>query len=140
MDKIKLCFPKRASEGLEFDLCYLTEVLVTNKLAEGIHGFLGGEWGYGCDFENDVFFIHHCCQGFCEDIDDKPSCESCKRSCMFEHKRTGIKVSWYKWIGRSMEFYPSKPNKEEWDMIFKECLDSIKYINDNKSVGGENGN
>ena len=42
MNKIKMIFPKRAYENLELDLCYLTEVLVKNKLSEGIHGLLGG--------------------------------------------------------------------------------------------------
>ena len=77
----------------------------------------------------------HCCQGFCDEDEGESTCESCKRDCMFEHKKTGIKISWYKWIGRSMEFYPAKPNKEEWDMILKECLDSLNDSFEQKSEG-----
>jgi len=126
---IKIILPKRASESIEMDLVYLTEVLVTNKLGEFFGGFLGGQFGYGTDFENDVFFMAHCCQGFCkEDEEGNPTCQSCKRECNFEHKPSGLKICWYKWIGRSMEYKPNKPNQEDWNIIFKECIESLDGI------------
>jgi len=126
---VKIILPKRASESIEMDLVYLTEVLVTNKLGESYDGFLGGQFGYGTDFENDVFFMAHCCQGFCkEDEDGNPTCQACKRECNFEHKPSGLKICWYKWIGRSQEYKPNKSNQDEWNIIFKECIESLKVV------------
>ena len=51
---VKIILPKRASESIEMNLVYLTEVLVTNKLGESYDGFLGGQFGYGTDFENAI--------------------------------------------------------------------------------------
>lgn len=39
------------------------------------HGFLGGEFGYGAHYENDVFLMHPFC--WCE-LDDCPWCGGCK--------------------------------------------------------------
>lgn len=126
---VKIILPKRASESIEMDLVYLTEVLVTNKLGESFDGFLGGQFGYGTDFENDVFFMAHCCQGFCEeDKDGNPTCQACKRECNFEHKPSGLKICWYKWIGRSQEYKPNKPTQDKWNIIFKECIESLKVV------------
>jgi len=38
-------------------------------------GFLGGEFGYGADFENDVFMMHHYC--WCEEEGECPWCTGC---------------------------------------------------------------
>lgn len=136
---VKIILPKRASESIEMDLVYLTEVLVTNKLGESYDGFLGGQFGYGTDFENDVFFMAHCCQGFCkEDEDGNPTCQACKRECNFEHKPSGLKICWYKWIGRSQEYKPNKPTQDEWSIIFKECIESLKVVTSEQSSDSAN--
>lgn len=133
MREIKIILPKRASGNIEMDLVNLTNVLVNNKLGESYDGFLGGEGGYGTDFENDVFFMNHCCQGFCEeDEEGNPTCPACKRGCNFEHKPSGLKICWYKWIGRGMEYKPNKPDKKDWEIIFNECLKSIQIKGGNK--------
>ena len=136
---VKIILPKRASESIEMDLVYLTEVLVTNKLGESCDGFLGGQFGYGIDFENEVFFMAHCCQGLCkEDEDGNPTCQACKRECNFEHKPSGLKICWYKWIGRSQEYKPNKPNQDEWNIIFKECIESLKVVTSEQSSDSAN--
>lgn len=86
------------------------------------HGFLGGQWGYGQDFENDVFMMHSFC--WC----DQDNCKWCSgKEPNFRHKASGFSVCWYKYIGRGMEFEPIDGNK--WDKILKECLRSIKSEN-----------
>ena len=43
----------------------------------------------------------------------------------FWHKASGLKIAWYKWIGRDMEV--SNPNLTfgDWRKIYTECLESI---------------
>ena len=47
-----------------------------------------------------------------------------KRAPNFWHKPSGLKIWWYKWIGRSMEFN-RQVERDEWESIFRECLDSV---------------
>ena len=131
---ITLILPKRASNRIELDLIDLTKILVTNGLAENFGGILGGEFGYGTDFENSTFFMAHDCQGFCRDKNGKPTCKACKRGCNFEHKASGYKIRWYKWIGRSMEYVPKKPSSSEWKVIFKDCLISIELMKNKQNI------
>lgn len=90
----------------------------------GQGGLLGGEFGYGANFENDVFMMHRYC--WCEepdcawclgcscDYEPSPSfkvtkqCANCatpspEAAPNFRHKASGLEVRWYKWIGRDME-------------------------------------
>jgi hypothetical protein len=58
---------------------------LTREIAQGGHadpsgGLLGGEWGYGAPYENDVFLMHHFC--WCEQ-EDCPWCIGC--SCEFAY-------------------------------------------------------
>lgn len=45
------------------------------------------------------------------------------RAPNFWHKRTGMKVNWYKHIGRGMEFY--NPNNADIIEVFQECISSL---------------
>lgn len=42
----------------------------------------------------------------------------------FHHKKSGLKINWYKYIGRSMEFN-RVPTLTEWEKIKEECIASI---------------
>lgn len=42
----------------------------------------------------------------------------------FWHKSSGLKIWWYKWIGRSME-YNKEITEKEWEIIFDDCVKSI---------------
>ena len=76
----------------------LTREIDARGLAERGAGALGGVYGYGCDYENDVFLMHRYC--WC----DEPDCKWCDgTNPNFWHKPTGIRVRWYKYIGRCME-------------------------------------
>lgn len=43
----------------------------------------------------------------------------------FHHKKSGLKINWYKYIGRDMELN-IVPTLTEWAKIEEECLESIK--------------
>jgi len=74
---------------------------------------------YGIDYENDVFMMHRYC--WCE----KEDCPWCYMGAPnFEHKRTGFELTWYKYIGRSMEVNMDL-GALEIVTIIKECLESL---------------
>ena len=123
-EKLEIVLPPRASSDIDYDLVNLTEYL-TKKVFKGKWqggGLLGGEFGYGVDFENDTFMVHHFC--WCE----ADKCKWCNGNAPnFWHKPSGLKIHWYKWIGRGMEFNHKNPAKE-WPKIYKECIKSISVV------------
>ncbi len=117
---IEIIVPPRASTGIGLDLIALTEYLDAKVPDCDAKSFgLGGEYGYGSNYENDVFMIHRFC--WC----DKMGCPWCDGDAPnFLHKASGLSIKWYKWIGRSME-YSRKIDAAEWSKIFNECVKSI---------------
>lgn len=137
---IEIVFPP-ISEGYTSEaLCQITQAL-QQITGEGQHGILGGEYGYGCEYENDTFMMHPfcwcartdcpwCLECYCEieeDGDDwiiASECGNCAnpvdRAPNFLFKPTGAKVSWYKYIGRGMEIEGQLP----YDFL-SVCLDSL---------------
>lgn len=120
-DEIHIITPPVADDTdiLDFSLVGLTEAI--NKLNPDAvaHGILGGEFGYGADYENSTFMMHHYC--WCE-REDCPWCEG--EAPNFLHKASGLKIKWYKWIGRSMEV--ENPKNADIASIFRECMESLK--------------
>jgi len=142
--KITIIMPPVASTDIDLDLVNLTEYL-TKKIFKGEWqggGLLGGEFGYGVEYENDTFMMNPFC--WCE----KEDCLWCgmndkklqkrllekfgdkkwsKLGCApnFWYKKTNLQVVWYKWIGRDMEFN-KKIKPDEWRKIYKDCIKSIK--------------
>lgn len=62
------------SDAISKSLYFLSETLSRGMNHEG-GGFLGGRFGYGADYENDVFLMHHFC--WCEK-DDCLWCVGCR--------------------------------------------------------------
>lgn len=146
--KLEIVLPPVASSDRDLDLVNLTEYLVKNGHDDGSGGGcgLGGEFGYGVDFENDTFMMHVFC--WCE----KDDCEWCfmndnskqgeaMRQILldkygdkewakggmapnFYYKPTGLMARWYKWIGRDTE-WNKKISDKEWRVIYQKCLKSI---------------
>lgn len=87
----------------------LTEIIRTISVQ------LGGK-SYGVEFSNDVFTI----QPFWDENDDEVN---------FHYKPLDIKVSWYKHIGRAMEF-SREITLDICREILNNCLDSIKKNSD----------
>ena len=110
-----IIMPKIDEDEISDLLRQLTKDICTKTGAD--HGAgLGGEFGYGVDYENDVFAMHQYC--WC-DQDDCPWCAGDAPN--FLHKKTGATITWYKYIGRGMEI-----SDGDWTEIFNECFESIK--------------
>ncbi len=121
--EIHIVLPERATTDIDDGLCQLTEALDKAGVSAA-HALLGGEWGYGAEYENDVFMMHPYC--WCEE-------KGCKWCAIdedgvpgdglpnFHYKPTDCKIWWYKWIGRSQKKTGKLP--KDW---LKKCSESIK--------------
>lgn len=72
--RLRVVVPEVSDGQVADDLVWLTEHLMSTQGAETTGGFLGGEFGYGADFENDTFQMHPYC--WCES-DACPWCWGC---------------------------------------------------------------
>ena len=115
-DHIVIALPEVSDDQIGHDLVWLTERLMKTQGAETSGGFLGGEFGYGAYFENDVFMMHPFC--WC-DRDD--CCGERVSVPNFLHKPSGTAVHWYKYIGRGMEV----DLRADWRTVLRECVDSL---------------
>lgn len=197
--RVEIVTPPVASSYIDTDLVRLTECLIVKGGQEWHGGLLGGEYGYGCEYKNDVFEMHPynydptCTCGFDEaeeawwnqhhhekgcfhvlyekeearflasnpydemhkhmtkwsiehgcvrapfgmavycdcgldamykkergKLDHAPDCPVVRP--LFQHYKSGIKVWWYKWIGRETTV---KGNLAHWDEVIAECLNSV---------------
>jgi len=122
------------SEGIYF----LSEIIIRGIMPEKRIGCLGGEFGYAVDFVNDVFTLHpdyqdaECTCELAKEFfalhDHSPECELMLPN--FLHKKSGLKVYWYKWIGRDMKVYDNNVLLETISIkrlhdIIKECFLSL---------------
>lgn len=62
---IQFMGPGAEDDALSIAMRLLTQQLIAKGHGEGGGGFFGGEFGYGVDFENDVFVMHPDWQGDC---------------------------------------------------------------------------
>lgn len=119
-------------DELAIALCDLTEAI--SKVAPDTlhHGALGGAFGYGAKFENDVFVMDH--DGYemdctCPDDLDPERDQDHHADCPFSvpnfrHKASGFSVWWYKYIGRGMD--TKNEPLTNWRAIFDECVASVE--------------
>ena len=114
MNKVKLIIPEGASEDVGYGLVELTHQICLKTEDDGTGG-LGGRFGYGSNYENNVFMMHRFC--WCESED----CLWCgEGEPNFLFKPTGAMIHWYKYIGRSQEQEGELP--DNW---LKQCIESI---------------
>ena len=117
MIKIEVIIPEKSGDFISESLRKLTELILIKGLADDLGSGLGGEYGYGANYENGIFKMHRFC--WCEN-DGCPWCYAPN----FLFKPTGLKIWWYKWIGRYMESN-KKCSEQEWKDIFDKCIESI---------------
>lgn len=124
-------------EDIGDKLYELTEYITKKKFGGEWQGggFLGGEYGYGVEFENETFMMHPFCWcgekdcGWCSNVGAMPQLireamgikyKDSDRLPNFLYKPTQAKVWWYKYIGRGMEQSGDLP--KNW---LKECKKSL---------------
>lgn len=130
---VQFVLPECSDDPISDWLRALTEAICKAAWREPTGGFLGGAYGYGENFENEVFTMHRYC--WCERGDcpwcrscDCDGAEECTPECSsnipeapnFLHKPSGATVHWYKYIGRGMEV-----SEADWAAIFTECFASL---------------
>ncbi len=94
---IKIITPKGATEPTELGLVELTKYLCDKGKGESSFG-LGGKYGYGIEYENDIFMMHPFC--WCEQ-EDCDWCNGVKPN--FTYKQTNCEIRFYKYIGRDQQ-------------------------------------
>ncbi len=80
------------------------------------------EWPekYGTEYENDVFILHPYC--WC----GKWSCRWCENNyANYIYKPLDYQVTWYKYIGRSVEENKTL-TKDQFDKMINHCFESVK--------------
>ena len=120
-----------------YEQLYKLSEAIAKKTGDGYcGGLLGGEFGYGQDYENEVFKMHPFCWcekddcGYCAGIGAMPQMlrdignvkyNESERLPNFLYKPSGFKLWWYKYMGRGEEQSGSLP--KDW---YKKCLNSLK--------------
>ena len=139
MTDLTIIVPAIDDDYVSAGLRRITSVL-QGVTGEGPNGILGGNNGYGVEYENDTFMMHPfcwcdrsdcpwCLDCYCE-IGEAPDfpvieeCGNCKSGRDFApnfiYKPTGATVRWYKYIGRGMEIDGDFPE----DFIVN-CIKSV---------------
>jgi len=80
-------------------------------------------YGYGITYENDVFMMHPYC--WCEE-ENCPWCnpkEGERIAPNFYHKKSGLRVQWYKYIGRGTEI---ENMPDDILSVFVDCKNSLE--------------
>lgn len=125
--------------NLDDSLYALSEAIAKLNPDTQSHGLLEGTYGYGNDFENEIFMMHPFCWceredcGWCGSIGAMPQlardvlgvkfAES-DRLPNFWYKPLDFKVWWYKYIGRGMEMSETL-TQIELHKIFLHCHESL---------------
>ena len=134
MSAIQIVLPECSDDLVSDLLRHITKAIADATGDETGYG-LGGRYGYGENYENDVFMMHRYC--WCERSDcawclgcecqwNGDFCETCANDTReaapnFLHKPSGVGVRWYKYIGRGMEV----KGQGDWLAIARECIDSL---------------
>jgi hypothetical protein len=142
MTEITIVFPEADDDEISDGLRTLTAACRSAFPDEDWGYGLGGENGYGVNHENDVFMMHRFCwcsgyecpwcsysgeegahfqerhraRGALPDLD-------CGQAPNFWHKPSGVRVIWYKWIGRDNAVHV--PDGVRFADVLADCLTSI---------------
>lgn len=144
MSELTIVLPATSDDEITEGLVRLT-LAAQKALPDENHGFgLGGEGGYGVNHENDVFMMHRFC--WCGGDDCPWCCYSGEEGTHFEeknrahgalpgldygqapnfwHKATGVRVIWYKWIGRDNVIH--MPGECDFAKIIDDCIASLPH-------------
>jgi len=150
MNKLEIVLPKIAESDQDCMLVDLAKAIVdSGKVSKGSVGLgLGGTYGYGVEFENDVFIMKPycwCMKGYSciwcmmNDPIENPNYTKMNREIkkrfgqecadwggapQFYYKPNGYWVRWHKWIGRGME-YQKDLKPKQFRKIIQHCVESL---------------
>ena len=151
---LHIIIPKGKLEVVERDLMILAAVISHFGLGKDAGG---GMHEYGAQYNCEVFMMNPfcwcerqdcpwCCSCTCSNTLE-PTCDFCTTSLFpeygtepgrpapnFWYKPTNLKIWWYKYIGRDME-YNRKFRMSEWQNIFRHCLEAVIEAADRKAFG-----
>lgn len=146
-----IILPEQYDDDVSNALRDLTKRLAKENIDLEVEELLSGEYSYGCDYEDETFKMHPFC--WCEEsvcpwcphchcYADK-ICDWCRSinhhadkgalnpdepphqgAPNFWHKKTGVRIWWYKYIGRDMIIYtpPTSSKKLNIPKTIKECF------------------
>lgn len=149
-EDVLIVLPSKDEGALTNMLVRITKEIEDRQFG-GPDGYgLGSAYGYGADYESDVFMMHRYCwceRGDCPwcagcectgpETDEKPSCDFCtgkyplpdtgaigngEAAPNFWHKASGMRVWWYKYIGRGVETHALP---DDLFPVLQECLADI---------------
>lgn len=139
MTNLEIILPATSEEPLADILRAITEAIVKQDNDKWVGGFFGGSYGYGAPWDSDVFQMHPFCWCDADDcpwcgyqVDDRPTPQALAHGALpdepdqsapnFWHKPSGLRVWWYKYIGRGMETHALP-----FDLtpIFRDCISDI---------------
>lgn len=116
--EVNIVLPETSTDAVSKGLRILTEAIQRCHPEKAIGGGLGGAYGYGAEWNSDVFEMHPYC--WCGDDDNCRWCGD-EDAPNFHHKPSGFKVWWYKWIGREQR----TEGDCDWGAVVLECLWSL---------------
>lgn len=109
-----------ATDGLVMLSEIIAEARGEIRSKYGYDGLLASNSGTD-EFDNDTFTMRPYC--WCDG--DRPSHEmGCPPN--FEHKPSGLRISWYKHAGRGVTANQSAPTAICWWRILNECVESVE--------------
>lgn len=152
-EQLTIILPGRDEGALSDMLVRITKEIDDREFG-GPNGYgLGGAYGYGADYDSPVFMMHRYCWcgsqacAWCAGCEcsgteawKEPDCSFCTGSFPsaetgairngeaapnFWHKPSGMRVWWYKYIGRGMETHAVP---DDLAPILRECLNDIARL------------
>lgn len=131
--RVRIIVPAVDHDEVSESLRALTRLIHKAGHADGsAGGIFGGEWGYGADFENDVFMMHRYC--WCERA-DCPWCAGCEcPDTAYHYFVDGREVRYEEW-NRFYEDYVYGPGKtfHDWLERIGRHTDRERAENDRKA-------
>ena len=107
---ISVVLPERSNDSISEALRELTRFMCENKVGDDCDSSfgLGGDYGYGVNFENDVFMMHRYC--WCEQS-DCPWCAGCECPESADHYLVdGKEVTYDDWAAFYLEQVGPSPD------------------------------
>lgn len=109
---IEFMGPAAESDGISMAMRVLTQQLIARGHGEAGGGFFGGTYGYGVDFENEVFEMHPDWQGDC-------TCGATEPKHLSD---CDITTKWSEWVSARLSYAAPPKTDAEIDAAIEESV------------------